>query len=108
MYGDRPTRIITQVFRHVCVFAVQAVAFLINVYSGSVIGRVTNVGTLPLADQYRTTRNYQWLELRIPGIKTSSAKDSGEVTYSLKTGVSFRPSSQASQNAKRNFLNLQR
>jgi len=88
MYGDGLTGIIrTQVFRHVCVFAVQAVAFLINVRSASVIGRVTNEGTLPLADQQRATWNHQWLQLRIPGIKTSSAKDSGEVTYSLNTGV---------------------
>jgi hypothetical protein len=77
----------TYVFRHVCVFAVQAVALLINVHSASVIGHVANEGTLPLADQYKTMWNHQWLQLRIPGIKTSSAKDSGEVTYSLNTGV---------------------
>jgi hypothetical protein len=89
MYGDGLTRIIrTYVFSHVCVFAVQAVAFLINVVpSASVIGHVANEGTLPLADQYKKMWNHQWLQLRIPGIKTSSAKDSGEVTCSLITGV---------------------
>jgi len=55
----------TYVFRHVCVFAVQAVALLINVHSASVIGHVANEGTLPLADQYKTMWNHQWLQLTL-------------------------------------------